>query len=98
MKFREATKEDFDFVADHSVSRGKVHPDKISFLYALEHDGLPLGMGGFQLMNYDTAWCWVDLTDLAGGHIRTVYRVLKEWIEKFMQDQSLTRLQATSGS
>jgi len=95
VKFREATKEDFDFVADHSVSRGKMHPDVIDFVFTLEHEGFPLGIGGFKLMNYDIAWCWVDLTDLAGGHIRTCYRVIKEWIEGFMEEKQLTRLQAT---
>ena len=95
MEFREATQEDFDFVANHSVSRGKVCPDRIDYVFALEHEGFPLGIGGFKLMNYDTAWCWVDLTDLAGGHIRTGYRVLKEWIESFTEEHGLTRLQAT---
>ena len=95
MEFREATKEDFDFVADHSVSRGKIHPEKASYVYTLEHEGQPLCIGGFRLMNYNTAWCWIDLTDLSGGHIRTVYRVTKEWIESFMEEHDLSRLQAT---
>ena len=95
MIFRESTKEDFDFVADHSVSRGKVHPDCIDYIYTLEHEGIPLGIGGFKLMNYDTAWCWVDLTDASGCHIRSVYRVVKEWIDEFMEEKHLTRLQAT---
>lgn len=95
MEFREATKEDLDFVADHSVSRGKVHPECIDFVYTLEHDGQPLCVGGFKLMNHDTAWCWIDITDVAGKHVVAMYRVIKEWIDSFVEEHDLTRLQAT---
>lgn len=95
MEFREATAEDFDFVADHSISRGKRHPEQTDYVYTLEHDGQPLGIGGFKMMNYDTAWCWVDLTDIADSHTIVVYRVIKEWIESFAKEHNLKRLQAT---
>ena len=95
MEFREATIKDFEYVADHSISRGKVHPAQIDYVYTLEHDGVPLGIGGFKLINYDTAWCWVDLTDSAGSHIVTAYRVIRDWIENFTKEHGLTRLQAT---
>jgi RimJ/RimL family protein N-acetyltransferase len=95
MNFREATKEDFDFVADHSVSRGKVHPESISFSYTLEHEGHPLCIGGFQLMNYDTAWCWIDITDIAGNHTVAMYRVIRDWIDSFVEEHRLSRIQAT---
>ena len=95
MEFREATQDDFDFVADHSISRGKPNPSCIDYVYTLEHEGKPLGIGGFKLMNHDTAWCWFNLTDLAGSHIRTVYRTIKEWMDVFVKDHGLTRLQAT---
>ena len=95
MKFREATKEDFNFLAQHSISRGKMHPERIDYVCTLEHEGKPLCLGGFKLMNYDTAWCWVDIADTAGGHTIAMYRVIKEWIDEFIKDHDLTRLQAT---
>lgn len=95
MEFRQATKEDFDFVADHSVSRGKIHPDQTDYVYTLEHDGHPLCIGGFKLLNYDTAWCWVDITDVAGKHTIAMYRVIRDWIDSFVKEHNLTRIQAT---
>jgi RimJ/RimL family protein N-acetyltransferase len=95
MKFRDATKEDFDFVADHSVSRGKVHPDRADYVYTLEHEDQPLCIGGFKLMNYDTAYCWIDITDVAGGHTVAMYRVIRDWIDSFVKEHNLTRIQAT---
>jgi RimJ/RimL family protein N-acetyltransferase len=95
LEFREATKEDFDFVADHSVSRGKVHPEYIDYVYTLEHDGKPLCIGGFKMVNYDTAWCWIDITDVAGNHTIAMYRVIRDWIDSFVKEKDLTRIQAT---
>jgi RimJ/RimL family protein N-acetyltransferase len=95
MEFREATKEDFDFVADHSISRGKSCPEQIDYVYTLEHNGVPLCIGGFKLMNYDTAWCWIDITDVAGNHTIAMYRVIRDWINNFVKEHNLTRIQAT---
>ena len=95
MNFREAIQDDFDFVADHSVSRGKVHPERVDYVYTLEHDGQPLCIGGFKLMNYDTAWCWIDITDIAGSHTVAMYRVIRDWIDSFVEEHGLTRIQAT---
>lgn len=96
MKFRETIQEDIDFVANHSISRGiaKHQPEYIDYCYTLEHEGKPLGIGGFRLINETTAWCWVDMTDLAGSHITTCYRVIKEWIDKFVKEHKIKRLQA----
>jgi len=96
MEFREATKEDFEFVANHSISHGisKYQPECIDYAFTLEHDGVPLGIGGFRLINSATAWCWVDMADTSGKHIIIVYRVIKEWIEKFAEEHKLKRLQA----
>ena len=71
MNFRETTQEDLDFVANHSVSRGilKRQPECIDFRYTLEREGKPLGIGGFRFINTTTAWCWLDMTDLAGEYI-----------------------------
>lgn len=96
MNFRETTQEDIDFVADNSVSGGivKQQPGKIEYCYTLEHEGRPLGIGGFRLINLTTAWAWVDLTHLSGSHIIQCYRVIKEWIEIFVEEHKLKRLQA----
>ncbi len=96
MNFRETTQEDLDFMADHSVSRGiaKYQPECVDYMFTLEHEGTPLGIGGFRLINRTTAWCWVDMTDLAGSHIATCYRVIKEWMDKFVEEHQLKRLQA----
>lgn len=95
MEFREARKEDLDFVANHSISRGKPNADCIDYVYTLEHEGEPIAVGGFKLMNYDTAWCWINLTYISKSHIIIVYRVIKEWIDIFVKEHNLTRLQAT---
>ena len=96
MNFRETTQEDLDYIANHSVSRGiqKKCPEQIDYCYTLEHEGVVLGVGGFRLINKTTAWCWVDLTDESGKHIRTCYRVIKEWIDTFVKEHEIKRLQA----
>ena len=53
-----------------------------------------LGSGGFRLINMTTAWTWLDLTHDAGSHIRSVYRVISEWIDIFVKDKGIKRLQA----
>lgn len=96
MQFKETTQEDLDFVAEHSVSRGiqKQCPEQIDYCYTLEHEGKPLGIGGFRLINTTTAWCWFDMTDLAGKHIVVCYRVIKEWADIFIKEHGIKRLQA----
>ena len=96
MKFRETTQEDMDYLANHSISQGvtKQQPEQIDFCYTLEHEGTPLGIGGFRLINPTTAWCWVDLSDTSGKYIRTVYRVISEWIDEFSKNHNLRRLEA----
>lgn len=96
MKFRETTQEDVDFVADHSISRGveKHRPERVDFCYTLEHEGRPLVIGGFRLINATTAWGWVDITDAAGGRIISVYRAIKEWTDTFTKTHKIRRLQA----
>ncbi len=96
MKFRETTQEDLDFVANHSVSRGiqKQQPEQIDYCFTLEHEGKPLGVGGFRLINLTTAWCWTDWTYFSGSHIIVAYRVIKEWIDIFVKEHGIKRLQA----
>ena len=96
MNFRETTQEDLDFVSNHSVSRGilKRQPECIDYCYTLEHEEEPLGIGGFRFINTTTAWCWLDMTDLAGEYIIVAYRVIKEWMEIFVKEHGIKRLQA----
>ena len=96
MKFRETTQEDLDFVANHSVSRGilKRQPECIDYCFTLEHEGKPLGIGGFRFINTTTAWAWLDMTDLAGEYIIVAYRIIKEWMEIFVKEHGIKRLQA----
>ena len=95
MNFRESTPEDIKFVADRSISRSiaKHQPEQIDYCYTLEHEGVVLGVGGFRLINLTTAWCWTDWTYLTGEHITTCYRVVKEWIDVFVEEHKLKRLQ-----
>lgn len=96
MEFRETTQADLEYVADHSVSRGiqKYQPEQVDYCYTLEHEGQVLGIGGFRLINLTTAWCWVDITHLAKNHIIVCYRVVKEWMDIFVKEHNLKRLQA----
>ena len=96
MEFRDTTQEDLDYMADNSMSRGvqKSCPDQISFMYTLADNGIPLGIGGFQLINQHTAWCWVDISPVGHDNVRQSYRTIKEGIENFAKEYNLRRLQA----
>ena len=96
MEFRETTKEDLEFAENHTISRGiqKHSPEQIDYCYTLEHEGKPLMIGGFSMINRTTAWCWVDITDESGKNIIRIYRIIKEWIDQFCKDHKLIRLQA----
>ena len=96
MNFRETTAEDLEYLADHSVSRGiqSKCPEQIDYCFTLEHEGKPLCVGGFRLINATTMWIWCDLTDAAGNHIITVYRTISEWLESFAKEHKIIRAQA----
>ena len=96
MKFREMTTEDYEYLKSHSASRGifKNTPAETEFCFSLEHEGMLLGSGGFRLINETTSWCWLDMTHHAGEHIHTVYRVIKEWMKRFVKEKGIIRLQA----
>ena len=70
MIFRESTQADLDFMADHSIKGGIKQFKFIDYVYTLEHDDIPLGIGGFRLIVPTTAWCWVDLSDKAIEQMR----------------------------
>ena len=94
MIFRESTQADLDFMADHSIKGGMKQFKFIDYVYTLEHDDIPLGIGGFRMIVPTTAWCWVDLSDKALEHLRDSYRTIKEWIETFANTHQIIRLQA----
>ncbi len=96
MEFRLTIPEDFVYIANNSISRGiqKYSPEQIEFCYTLDHEGIPLGVGGFRLINQTTAWCWVDMTHNSGDHLIITYRTIKEWIDSFVEEHGLKRLQA----
>lgn len=96
MKFREMTTKDYEYLKDHSISRGifKNTPLVTEYSYSLEHEGILLGSGGFRLINETTAWCWLDMTQEAKSHLQTAYRVIKEWMDDFVKDKGIIRLQA----
>ena len=95
MLFREATKEDLEYVARYSVSRGnKEYPDTIDYIYTLENQGVVLGVGGFKLLNENTAWVWLDFTPEARVQIRIVYHVIVEWMQIFVKNHGLRLLMA----
>lgn len=96
MKFREAKQKDLDYVTNNSISRGVIGKkfESIDYCYTLEHDGKILGVGGFRLINSVTAWCWLDMTQDSKSHIIVCYRVIKEWIDVFVKEHELKRLQA----
>jgi hypothetical protein len=96
MKFREAKQKDLDYVNDNSISRGVLDKqfESVDYCYVLEHEGNILGAGGFRLINSVTAWCWLDLTRHSQDHIIVCYRTIKEWIDIFVKEHELKRLQA----
>jgi len=96
MLFRETTQQDLGYMKDNSVSRGILNkqPERTDFCYSLEHEGILLGIGGIRLINLTTAWCWVDMTADAKKHTIIVYRVIKEWMDKLVEEKGLKRLQA----
>lgn len=95
MKFRESTQKDLDYAAGNSISRGiSKQFESVDYCYTLEHEGNVLGVGGFRLINSVTAWCWLDLTHHSKNHIIVGYRVIKEWINTFVEEHELKRLQA----
>lgn len=96
MIFRESTKEDFEYMTEHSINK-KVDRKQLScvdYAYTLEHESKPLMVGGFRMIVPSTAWCWVDLGKDAGKNITVVYRVIKEWIDEFIKSKNIKRLQA----
>ena len=64
------------------------------YSYSLEHEGKLLASGGFRLINLTTAWTWFDQSHHAGHHIVSVIRVVKEWLDIFVKEHGILRVQA----
>lgn len=93
MIIRETTQKDIDYMNDHSLNHKPHQTGQTDYIFTLEHK-VPLMVGGFRIITPSTYWCWVDLSVESKKHIPEVYRVMKEWIEKFVVDYKITRLQA----
>ena len=96
MIFREATQEDLEYMAEHSINRtvDRKQMERVDYIFTLEHDGNILGIGGFRMIIPTTAWVWVDLSEYGVKHLRDSYRVMQEWMETFVNTHKIVRLQA----
>lgn len=95
MEIREAIQSDIDYlVAGNSTSRNcfDEQPEKIDFVYTLEHEGKILVVGGLRLLNLQTAWCWMDFTEDALKMKKSVYRAIRIWLDTFVKDMGIVRL------
>jgi hypothetical protein len=93
--FREATQEDVDYLQEHSVNpKIEFDGDRLDYVFTLEHEGNPIGVGGFRMIVATCAWCWVDLTEDARKYPLSVYSTIKSWIDKFVGIHKLSRIQA----
>lgn len=100
MNLRDTTKQDVEFVKEHSVSRGVLgkQPERIDYCYTLEDEGKILGIGGISLITPTTCWCWFDATEYVKEHWKTAYRVISEYLEILMKEKGIIRAQAYVGS
>lgn len=96
MQLREATVEDLVEVARTSISRGcsGKQPEVIDYVFALEHDGVVMVVGGIKLITLTTAWMWFDMAKCAEGHILAVYRIIRDWMDELIRLHKLERVMA----
>ena len=95
MIFRQAVQNDLEEVAKDSISRGpKENPVAVDFISALEHEGKVLAVGGIRMMNATTAWAWFNMSVHARAHIRSVYRVVSEWMDVLAKTHGIRRMMA----
>jgi hypothetical protein len=95
MILRELKQSDIDYLKNHSISRtifNKI-PEETDIRVAIEENGITLAIGGIQMINSTTAWCWVDLSDEAGKHVIIVYRLIKTWLGEMVEKMGIKRLQ-----
>ena len=89
MLFRETTQDDLDF-----MDAATKHPKCIDYMYTLEHEDVPIMIGGFRLITNTTAWCWCELADGIEKHLVTAYRLIRDWIDEFAKAHGIRRMQA----
>lgn len=96
MILRDAMLEDLAIVAESSISRGvKEHTASVDIVYALEHDGHVIAVGGLKLLNPTVAWAWIDFTAEVREHVKDVYRATTEWLDTMMTTHGLKRVMAS---
>jgi hypothetical protein len=95
MNLRDMTDADIEFMKSHSISRGifNKQPQEIAVSVCIEENGIPLAVGGIQMINCTTAWAWCDLSDESGKHIVIVYRIIRTWLEEMVEKMGIKRLQ-----
>ena len=94
MNFRVATSDDVAKANARSISRSDSNPPIQEYVYALEDEGVVLAVGGMKLMNPTTAWAFMDWTMDALNHPKTLYRVVRDWLDIMMQTHGIVRLMA----
>lgn len=98
MRFDKMTFEDLRFVEENSLyaDDDKEHPEHIDYDVALRQDDKVLAVGGFRVLNSNTAWAWVQLSKyVMENYLVITYRVIKEWQKKWCKDNGIRRLQAS---
>jgi hypothetical protein len=63
-------------------------------VFALEHDGSVLCVGGFKMLLPGCICIWCDLSAKGREHLIFVYRSIKEWIGKLIDTYNLHRVMA----
>jgi len=96
MHIRPATEADLQAIGERSVSHGcfSEMPATTDVVYALEHDGELLAVGGIKQMNPTCGWVWVDLAPQALENQIALFRILRDYIGYLMHEKGLTRLMA----
>ena len=94
MILREATVEDLQAVAEHSISRGLKHvPSVLDFVYCIDEGG-PLAVGGLRLLTPRVAIAWIDLSERALDYTKSLFRQTKEWLDLMIATHELKVIEA----
>jgi len=98
MELRDLTQADLAYCKDNDVSRSKfTDPDeRVDFAWTLEHEGQIYAIGGMQKITDCCAWVWMSMTHQGQSEIRTIFRVIKEYMESVCRTHDIVRCQAWS--
>jgi hypothetical protein len=95
MIIRDAKQSDLDYLYEHSVSRGQKEPmEQIDFLYTMEEDGDVFAIGGFRMLTKNTAWCFVNWSDMTEGRKKDAYRHTRAFLEHQAKALGFRRIMA----